>query len=565
LVTLACGLAAPARAASEGPVAAPASLTPSLLEVPADPALLPETASPLRPLVWFDWHGHLRLRGERLSGVRIYQPTSPAGAPPRLDLRHGIGETSLPSDGVMATADLRLRLDPVLHVGEWFEVRGQFDLAQGLVLGGNSAVRLAGAGYDSVEMFSSQPGQGPVPAGLQVRRLWLHARLFGLAELDIGRQPDHFGMGLVRNAGGDLLGDFQSDVDRVSLRGELFGLRLMLARDSLSAFPAQPAGSSGISDGVGRSVQTGTGSVQYPLEDATDVTRYVLQAQGGKPGFERGLEWGAALSWTTQTLGMRFEHEDPTGGLRSQLATDCFSQGKVECVGLVPRNASFLAPQLSLDWRTESPGHKLRLQAEGAFVYGTIGQTDVLANTSSAKTVASGGLAARATWSAGNGEYALDTGFASGAGEGGFGVNDTNNFTRKIDDAQRSLLTGFHFHRNFRIDGILFRDVIGAVANAVYFKPAYRYHVLGGPRGVEDLAIEGSVVTALAASARATPGGGSLLGIEPGVDVSYRQDVNSMGILRASVLFPGGAFDDPITRASAHAAWRVEAVWRLAF
>ena len=568
LIALAFGLSAPALAAGTAPLPLPAHATPTVAETPAEPPLRPDVAPPPRPMVWIDWHGDLRMRAERLSGVRLFFPTSPVGAPARLDLQHSTDEKGYGSDGVMATADLRLRFDPVLHVGEWFEVRGQFDLAQGLVMGGNSDVRLAGSGYDSVEMFTSQSGQGPVPGGIQVRRLWLHARLFGLAELDIGRQPDHFGMGMLRNSGGDMLGDFQSDVDRVSLRGELFGLRLMLARDSLSAFPSQPSGtSSGISDAAivsgGAAVQTGTGAVQYPLEDATDVTRYVLQVEGGKPGQERGLEWGAALLWTTQTLGSALEH-DTTTDLKTKLATDsCFSEGT--CVGLVPRNASFLTPQVALDWRTAGLGHKLRLQAEGVFLYGTIGQTDVLTQTSSAKTLVSGGLAARGTWSLDRSDVILDTGFASGESEGGFGVNDTNNFTRKVDDSQRSLLTGFHFHRNFRIDGILFRDVIGAVANAVYFKPAYRYHLLGGPASSEALSVEGSVVTAIAASAAATPGGGSLLGVEPGLDIAYRQGPRSGGMLRGSVLLPGGAFDDPITHASAHTAWRLEAVWRLAF
>lgn len=555
--------AATAQAAPRGVLSLPEPITATSLDAPA--ILLPDTAPTSNPLVWIDWHGELRMRGERLSGVRLYFPTS---GPARLDLRHNSDEAGLPTDGVMATADMRFRVEPVLHVGEWFEVRSQLDVAQGFVLGGNPAVKLVGSGYDLAEMYTGQAGQGAIPGGIGVRRLWVHARLFGLAELDIGRQPDHFGMGMLRNSGGDLLGDYQSDVDRVSLRGELFGLRLMLARDSLSAWPMTAA--QGYADNAAgstagatiKTTQTGTGAVQYPLEDATDVTRYVLEARGGKPGLERGVEWGAALLWTTQTLGSFLEN-DTTADVKQKLATDtCFETG--ECVRLSPRNASFLTPQVAVDWRLGEPGNALRLQAEGAFTYGTLGQTDVLAS-STAKTIVSGGLAARATWSRERTEWLLDAGFASGEGQGGFGVNDTNNFTRKVDDSQRTLLTGFRFHRNFRIDGILFRDIIGAVANAVYWKPAYRYHLSGGPQSSEGLAVEGSVVAAVAASATATPGGGSLLGVEPGVQIDYRQSPHSAGILRGSVLLPGGAFDDPTTHASAHTAWRVEAVWRLSF
>ena len=486
--------------------------------------VLPAAPPELHPLVSVEWHGELRLRAERLVGVRLTK--SEAQAAPRLELRHsGTGPA-------FATADLRLRLRPVLRVGEWSEIHSQIDLPGGMVLGTDPAAS------SLAERYTGETGQRPIGGGIQVKRLWLQARVFEYGQVELGRAPDHFGLGILRNQGGDLLGDFQSDVDRVAVRADLFGFRWLLARDSLASWPPETAGS---------------GTVTHSLEDAADVTRWLLEIQSGRVRHDRGLRWGAAVGYTTQDVGLFLEHyADPS---------DCVEDGK--CRALVPRDARFITPQVHVDWRGGGAGRPLRLQAELALIYGTLGNTDVLDKTLTPKTIVSAGGAMRASLRTGRHEWQLELGGATGESDGGFGVLDTDNFKRE-DGRNRSLLTGFRFHRNYRVDGILFRDVIGAVANTLYLRPDWQLHLYeGGER--ERLSLGVGCLIAAAASADATPGGGSLLGVEPSFSLEYRAG-RAIARLGGSGLLPGAAFALPgPTGREAEPAWRVESVLQLGF
>ena len=533
----------------------------------------------IRPLVWFDWQGEIRLRGEAMHGLRLAtDPDHPA----RLDLRHGSFDPpevpQLPAGETipfwsMNTADVRLRFNPVMHVGEWSDVHSQIDLGRGVVMGSDPrSATLPWTAADASQPFSGIAGQGPLRDGVAVRRLWLTGRVFGFGEVDIGRMGDHFGMGMFRNSGGDLIGDFQDDVDRLAVRADLFGLRMMVARDNLASLPAagwNPNLDIRVGkDAAGNDVTvplTTNQAVQRSQQDSNDVVRWTAEVHGGKRKAELGLRWSAALQYTTQETGLRAEHEVETATSGCKLAS---------CQMLINRTARFLNPELALDWQGTLGGQPLRLQAEGVLQYGTFGNigaratpgTDTTQSRSidSPLTIVAGGIAARGSLRIDRSELKLDTGYASGASDGGFGVNDTDNLhwngSTRPDAPLRTFLSGFHFHRNYRIDGLLFRDVIGAVANTVYFKPAWRFVI---SEGADTLGVEGSVLAALAASKNATPGHGTVLGIEPEVTLDYTTASGMAGILRSSLLLPGSAFSSD--GHSADPAVRVEAIWRLSF
>lgn len=529
------------------------------------PADLPSaSAAPpvVRPLVYLEWQGELRLRGENMSGVRVRVPDD-VHQTPYLDLRRDGEPASFPNEGMrlLQTADLRFRLRPVLHVGEWSEVNSQLDLGRGVVLGGSPDTQ------DVIARFTGFPGQTSLRDGIAVRRLWVHARLFGFGEVEVGRMGDHFGMGMLRNAGGGIAGDFQDDVDRVAVRAELFGMRLMVARDSLAALPRSGWGVDAKPTELkpNPTVYTVNDSVQRALQDATDVSRWVAEAHGGKLRGEQGLMWSAAMLYSTQELAMRAEHE-PAIDFTQPCRTG-------DCVSLITRNARFLVPEFALDWRGRLGSRPLRIQAEGALQYGTFdnignrsaasSDSGTTASVDSELTIIAGGLASRATLRDGRSEFKLDAGFASGAADGGFGVNDTDNLRRgglTSGTDYRTFLSGFHFHREFRIDGLMFRDIVGAVANTVYVKPAWRWLFL---EGETTLGLEGSVLAAIAASPQATPGKGTFLGIEPEVTLDWSGRSGLGGFLRGSLFVPGAAF--ATNGQDAGVATRVEAIWRVTF
>ncbi len=531
----------------------------------ADDLLAPQVPT-IRPLVSWDWHGDLRLRAETLAGVRL--ATDPY-LPSRLDLRHGAGDpSSLPEQGssLMETADLRLRLNPVLHVGEWTDVISQVDLGRGVVLGGSPQPS------DLIGSWTGVTGQSALKDGVAVRRLSVRARLLGMAEVEIGRVGDHFGMGMVRNAGGDLLSDFQSDVDRLAIRAEVFGLRLMIARDTLTSLPALGWGQSSLDlpakDASGKPTTTPVTSSApfFTLQDATDTTRWVAEVGGGKVKNDQGLIWNAAILYTTQELGLSAENN---AGISFQ--TTCKTG---DCITLSKRNARVFTPQMYLDWHGNWSGRAMRWQLEGAMVYGSfdnIGiKTETAADTGSKTAVdspltwISGGLAIRGEMQRGAERTRLDLGAASGNSNGGFGVNDSNPLTvdgsGRPDAALRTFMSGFVFHRDFRVDGLLFRDIIGAVANAAYVKIGHRHAFL---QGTDDLGIEASVLGAIAPAPSATTGNSGLLGIEPELTLDYHGPGGNTALLRGSWLVPGPAF--AVAGHAAHQAGRLEAVWRLQF
>jgi uncharacterized protein (TIGR04551 family) len=543
------------------------------LAVLAWPAMAEPSSTPMAPttpLVVLDVEGEFRGRAESIEGLRLAVDRD--GNYPRLDLTHG-SDPALLSTSLgdrLQSADLRLRLRPVLRVGEWSEVRGQFDLATAAVLGGNPSAGLT-------ERFTGDFGQGLL-GHVAVRRLWLHARLFGLAELDVGRMGDHFGLGLWRNAGGGLDGDWQSDVDRVALRAELFGLRLMAARDSLVSSPASGWGTT----------RTGwTANPVLPLQDSNDLSRLLVQVSGGRKAHQdNGLAWAVALSYAGQDTAMRAEQLETAGTTGLEATGPCppASPGSdfdpANCIQIFDRKARWIVPQVHLDWRGNWRGRPFGVEFEGVFQYATFdnvsgasklaGDTGVSVPVHAAMTVAAGGWAARGFLTDGVWRHQLDLGFASGqSGGGGFGVNDTSLLVLPSSSASapayRTMWTGFHFHRDYRIDGLLFRDVIGAVANTWYVKPAWRRQLLDGPHA---LGLSVGVLGALAAAPSSTPGNALLLGLEPELVADWRGPTIGAtggfdGQLRGALVVPGQALD----REGVSAQWagRVDLILRLRF
>jgi hypothetical protein len=267
--------------------------------------------------------------------------------------------------------------------------------------------------------------------------------------------------------------------------------------------------------------------------------------------------------YTTQDVAALVEHVRPADAGGDPLLAGCARTGLLTdgaCAGLIPRSARLFTSQVHLSLQRP----RLRAELEGAFVYGTLGVTDERRDTPSAKTIVAGGAAGRLYVRRGHGELRLDLGFATGEGEGGFGVLDSDNFHGTASDSEdaplRKLLTGFRFHRDFRVDGLLFRDLVGAVANAVYVRPAWRVHLI--ERGARDgLWLEPGVMLAAAAWPDATPGRARWLGVEPEFQARWTAGGSELG-LHATWLLPGAGLAAEDGSAAAP-AWRLAASWRL--
>jgi uncharacterized protein (TIGR04551 family) len=137
------------------------------------------------------------------------------------------------ADKSQATANLRLRLNPEIHVSDNLRVMAQVDLLDNLVLGSTPdsyAIRPSGKGnsgyspqgyngYAPLGAFATT--QGPPTAGvngyrnsIDVQRAWAEY-LTPLGQIRFGRMPSHWGLGMLVNSGDGIDHDFQSNADRL--------------------------------------------------------------------------------------------------------------------------------------------------------------------------------------------------------------------------------------------------------------------------------------------------------------------------------------------------------------
>jgi uncharacterized protein (TIGR04551 family) len=108
------------------------------------------------------------------------------------------------------------------------------------------------------------------------------------------------------------------------------------------------------------------------------------------------------------------------------------------------------------------------------------------------------------------------------------------------------------FHPDYRVDQILFRELIGTVTDAVYLRPHARWTWPGFLAGA--LTLDLAVVASWAMEATSTPGQATALGVEIDPSLSYVSEDGFRLDLDYAVLFPGAGFDNPEAGLAAKAA-----------
>jgi uncharacterized protein (TIGR04551 family) len=101
-------------------------------------------------------------------------------------------------------------------------------------------------------------------------------------------------------------------------------------------------------------------------------------------------------------------------------------------------------------------------------------------------------------------------------------------------------LRNFQFDRDYRVDMILWRDMLGGVTDAVYAKPSLSYMVAPG------LQVFGSAIYSRTIYEQSSPSGTDPnLGVELNAGASYETDDGFLANVRYGVLFPLGGFNQP--------------------
>ncbi len=579
---LALGVTSPVdvNAAPDDAVAAAAGVTPvAALPAPAVTVKPPPTS---REFPWVELHGYYRFRPDALVNGHLGQAvaredkefdvvTASAVRPP-LSLWPSNNEKSQFKDKVgrgleeetLSGATMRLRLVPTIHLSKNIRLRLTVDAFDNYVLGGSpdfaGALRRPDVPLTAFAV-TAQPGAfrlqeaygewktpfGVLRAGRQTSHWGLGLLAHGGAgsTWDAGRPISHYyGGGLLPHQGYGYDADFGTFSDRVAFVTRVAGVYVALFHDWVSegALAWDPTRVDGVpfdmtqSDDVG---QFGIALFQKPLTPKQIAARKAgLVDQHGS-----SLDWGVYAIYRSQNLDTEL-YTDDNGDVVVPADMDASDASKLK---LMPREAWAAAGDLWVRYENRLSFDQ-RLVVEGEFVYltGKIGDASPIPTagaTKERKINMWGGAIKAAFQNEGLGLY-LDVGAASGDHNRCFGVYKLPNCSLEDNNGNPDTeITAFKFHRNYRVDSILFRDVIGTVTNAWYVKPtvsinAHPFYALSDRLGVDV-----SLLHAGALNKDGTPGYGSTLGTE----LEARAFIGQRDLFHASLSFaymiPGDALD----------------------
>lgn len=592
---------AEARPADPAKPAEVAAEEPSILDELDDgsmPILAP--TEPTKSYPYVEYHGYFRFRpdlisnghlgivgqsakdatGKAISTSAILPPLSlwETNNDPNLNPQSSKVGKSREEDSI-AGASIRFRLQPTFHIDPDIRIAATFDIFDNYVLGSNpdysGALKRADVPLAGFAM-STKPGY------INVKEAYAEWKML-LGLLRVGRQASQWGLGIIANGGaGDgwdmgkptvstggprrtwegsgYDNDYGNFSDRAAFLTKIpkAGIYVSLFYDyianGLTALDATRA------DGVVRDLdssddvrQYGFALFQRPLTEDEAAQRRTRLEDERKPG----IDWGLNYLYRTQDLDVT--------GTKNPATIDVTGASSQQ---LMVRNArAHIADVWARYERRFSPLRRFVVEGEFATIFGTIADTNTEPGqvAKERELMMWGGAIKTAFQDEGMG-YFLDLGIASGDDTGCFGVSDApwraDCTLATADGKSNAVVTGMKFNRGFRVDSLLFRDVIGGVTNAVYAKPTISINAYPWTQP-EMLGLDLSVLVANAVQAKGTPSGEAFLGTE----LSARGFLGKRGQVYADVLFSylltGAAFDLKKDWYGADASISAENAWRL--
>ncbi len=463
-----------------------------------------------------------------------------------LDLDRGLDARGLPiapvplGGGQRVTAgDLRARTDIAAYApGVGVSVKARIDWLDNLPVGGDP------------DLVNGSPATAPGqrPAAVVVRRAWAEA-LTPLGVLAAGRMGAHFGLGITAN-GGDCEECDKGDVaDRVAFVAPIAEHLLAVAYDVASRGPFT------------RSRDGGHAIALEPADAATGWTLAALQVHSPAALARRAaagrtsLEYGAYLARRTQ------DQDVPASYLPTATPRDAFTSDDLVARGF---SATTTGGWLRLS------SARLRIEAEVAYARARIDQPSLIPGAALTVPVTSSqlGAALESELTLGGTQLGVKAGYASGDDAPGFGAfpgaDEAAPSAGAFDGPQADLprdrtVDNFRFNADYRIDEILFREIIGTITDAVYLRPSARTTLLAVGSGRLEAAL--AVIASWAVKATSTPGGARALGVEFDPELRYASRDGFAASVVFAALLPGAGFDGTNLEATPAYALRARLYW----
>ena len=486
-----------------------------------------------RKLELFVPSGYLRLRPEMFHKLRLgWTQPDPSGYFPY---------PAYHQENTVAGANMRFRFEPTLNVSEEVRIQAQIDALDNLVLGSSSSY---GDAYNPDVLNESQsPQRSAINSTLDsimVKRVWGEVST-PVGILRFGRMGSQWGLGMVHNDGNCLDCDFGDTVDR-----------LMFVSEPIPGYFVAPAIDFNV-EGPTTARATGVGQPVdlFNQDDAHSLVLVLARRdtpQQIKSKLESNLSvfnYGVHFEYRTQ----KYDSYVVAPGTGNDVGDQGRSTDAATGVTTITRDAKVYQPDL---WARFERRH-MRVELELA---GTFGSFQIPNATPDISLIQFGGVL--------QGEYRFlndrlkvqaELGYASGDRDPGFGEypsrtqsaipsGDTvGTVPGSLDGPQYACQTtggcsdrfirNFRFNRDYRVDEILFRQIIGGVTDAVYVKPTLRYTIADG------IEVFASAIYSRAVYATSTPSGtDNALGLELDAGAKYQTEDGFFAGLTYAVLFP---------------------------
>jgi uncharacterized protein (TIGR04551 family) len=462
-------------------------------------------------------------------------------------------------DKTQSSANLRFRINPTLTISDNLRIVSQVDLLNNLVLGstpdayatqpGSSYSGYVSAGYNGYSpsaFFSSTQGSPTVGINsnqnaINVNRVWAEY-MTPVGQLAFGRMPAQWGLGMVNNSGDGIDSDYQTTIDRIMF---VTGIK------SWDAYLG--------------------GSWDFPATGPTNSTPF--DVYGGQPVNTCNLcnvgEWMLFAMHRTnpETQKLKLAHGDlvVNGGLQTTykrqyidvqsgftpLTIDPTSSAANETNDLVRRDAFAFIP----DAWVQALWGKIRIEGEFAAILGDIGALPVPSSSYSQNPyfVREYGLVTESEFQAIEDKLHLKFGFGWASGDPWVQGLNPGKSGLQAELNNIGPISTFRFHPDYRVDLILFRNILTRVEGAYYFRPSVDYDFIRQSNG-QKLGAGGAIIWSRATQVEQTPGHARDLGIEADFRIYYQakdgslnDDPSKVGgffsMLQYGVLFPLGGLN----------------------
>jgi uncharacterized protein (TIGR04551 family) len=459
-------------------------------------------------------HGYYRMRGELQDSFWLGRAALPEEIPDPFTAFKPLERRSVPEGGcgdestldskrcdisTLQFANMRLRLAPQLNVSDDVRVKMSFDLFDNMVAGTGATSYYGTYALQRNDEQSSQifvASDEPKGQTIAVRQAWAEVRRRGLGELRFGRMPNHWGLGMVNNAGTGVDDDYSSSIDRVMGITKIAGVYVTAAYDFITDGLTKP------------NVSTGLPTDTSQLDDVDQFTFTLarrLSPEEQDTILESGgtaLNGGGYFSYRVQDMYGKPAYKDEDG-------TDV-----ADALYLIGGRTFTFDLWGQLRWRG------IRIELEAALITGGMDNIDASAADENYK-ILSFGTALETEFRFLSDKLAVhfDSGLATGDGD----VDGLSSVDDLFYQNGGHTVSTFRFNPAYRIDLILWRSIMRQVTGAYYFKPGISYDFIRSSFG-QLFGGRLDVIWSRAASKRQTWGNGNDLGLELNASVYWRSE-----------------------------------------